>query len=172
MTQAPEEPIVNPTIAYSFYPTYEEILDYRSVIEETNPSPKNRNILVYYAGLDDVWCRNEMIIDEALAYAVATEIMLSDNIEPVSLMNVDVEPIGQTGNKQSKSNSIRLRSVRCLDLELILLYMCSPLATSGFSFGSVMIRPKLCVTKLVLLCKVSNKAPILTMMKLIHLLWM
>ena len=34
----------------------------------------------------------------------------------VPLMNVDVEPIGQIGSKQSKSNSIRLRNVRCLDL--------------------------------------------------------
>jgi len=27
-TQGPKEPTVNPTIAYSFYPTHEEILDY------------------------------------------------------------------------------------------------------------------------------------------------
>ena len=58
-----------------------------------------------------------MIIDDALAYAVATEIMLSAmTLNLVPLMNVDVELIGQTGNKQSKSNSIRLRNIRCLDL--------------------------------------------------------
>ncbi|KAM2472176.1 hypothetical protein ACFX1W_047366 [Malus domestica] len=81
MAQGPEEPIVNPTIAYSFYPTHEEILDYGSVLEETNPPPENREISIYYASLDDVWHRNEMIVDNA----VATEIMLSDDIEPRSI---------------------------------------------------------------------------------------
>ena len=46
------------------------------------------------------------------------------------------------------------------------------LATSGFSFGSVMRRTKLCVTKLVLSHKASHNAPGLTMTKLIHPLWM
>ena len=32
-TQDPEEPTMNPTIAYSFYPTHKEILDYGSVLE-------------------------------------------------------------------------------------------------------------------------------------------
>ncbi|KAM1432928.1 hypothetical protein ACFXTO_015414 [Malus domestica] len=32
-------------------------------------------------------------------------------LNPVPLMNVDVEPIGQTGKSQSKSNSIRLRNI-------------------------------------------------------------
>ncbi|KAM2957539.1 hypothetical protein FF2_024503 [Malus domestica] len=73
------ERTVNPTITYSFYPMHEEIL------EETNPHPENREISVHYASLDDVWCRNEMIIDDTLAYAVATEIMLSDDIEPRSI---------------------------------------------------------------------------------------
>ncbi|KAM1261888.1 hypothetical protein ACFX15_026646 [Malus domestica] len=83
--QAPKEPIVNPTIAYSFYPTYKEILDYGSVLEETNTHLTNREILVYHASLDNVWCRNEMIVDNALAYAVATEIMLGDDIKPCSV---------------------------------------------------------------------------------------
>ena len=76
---------MNLTIAYSFYPTHEEILDYGSVLEETNPPPENREISIYYASLDDVWRRNEMIVDDALAFAVATEIMLSDDIEPRSV---------------------------------------------------------------------------------------
>ncbi|KAM2817807.1 hypothetical protein COP1_041878 [Malus domestica] len=83
--QGPEEPTVNPIIAYSCYPTHEEILDYGSVLEETNPPPENREISVYYASLDDVWRRNEMIVDDALAFAIATEIMLSDDIEPRSV---------------------------------------------------------------------------------------
>ncbi|KAM1093339.1 hypothetical protein ACFX2B_008349 [Malus domestica] len=85
MAQAPEEPTVNPIVIYSFYPTHEEILDYKSVLEETNPPPENHEISVYYASLDDVLSRNEMIVDDSLAYAVATEIMLSDDIEPHSI---------------------------------------------------------------------------------------
>ena len=46
--QRPEEPTMNATIAYSFYPTHEEILDYGNVFEETNPLPENREISVYY----------------------------------------------------------------------------------------------------------------------------
>ncbi|KAM2245774.1 hypothetical protein PS1_006802 [Malus domestica] len=84
--QGPEEPTLNLTIAYLFYPTHEEILDYGSVLEETNPPPENHEILVYYASLDEVRCRNEMIVNDALAYAVATEIMLSDNIESRSVV--------------------------------------------------------------------------------------
>ncbi|KAM1505064.1 hypothetical protein ACFXTO_001092 [Malus domestica] len=84
-SQGPEEPIGNPTIAYSLYPIHEEILDYGSVLEETNPPTENREILVYYASLDDVWRRNEMIVDDALTFAITTEIMLSDDIEPCSL---------------------------------------------------------------------------------------
>ncbi|KAM2040461.1 hypothetical protein ACFX16_034392 [Malus domestica] len=84
-TQGPEESIVNPTIAYSFYPTYEEILDYGSILEETNPLPENCEISFYYVSLDDVWRINEMIVDDALAFVVVTEIMLSDDIEPRSV---------------------------------------------------------------------------------------
>ena len=51
----------------------------------TNPPPENREISVYYASLDDVWHRNEMIVDDALAFAVTTEILLSDDIEPRSV---------------------------------------------------------------------------------------
>ncbi|KAM2404978.1 hypothetical protein ACFXTH_032242 [Malus domestica] len=85
MAQGLEEPTVNPTIAYSFYPTHEEILDYGSVLEETNPHPENREISVHYASSDDVWRRNKMIVDNALVYAVTTEIMLSDDLEPRSI---------------------------------------------------------------------------------------
>ena len=67
-THAPEEPIVNSAIAYSFYPTYEKILDYGSVLEEMNPPSKNREISVHYASLDDVWYRNEIIVDQGLKY--------------------------------------------------------------------------------------------------------
>ena len=38
--QGPEEPTVNPTIAYSFYPTHEEILDYGIVLEYDESSSR------------------------------------------------------------------------------------------------------------------------------------
>ncbi|KAM1175401.1 hypothetical protein COP2_028526 [Malus domestica] len=82
--QAPEELVVNLTVAYLFYPTHEEILDYGSIVEQTNPLPENHEISVYYPSLDDVWCRNEMIIDNTLAYAIATKIMSNNDIEPHS----------------------------------------------------------------------------------------
>ncbi|KAM1435803.1 hypothetical protein ACFX2I_043704 [Malus domestica] len=71
--QAPKKLTMYPTVAYSFYPTHEGILDYGSVLEEMNLPPENHEISVYYASLDDVWCRNGMIVDNALTYAVATE---------------------------------------------------------------------------------------------------
>ncbi|KAM3003418.1 hypothetical protein FF2_033774 [Malus domestica] len=80
-TQGPKELTVNPTIAYSFYPTHEEILDYGNVLKEMNSPPENHEISVYYASLDDVWRRNEMIVNDALVFIVATEIMLSNDIE-------------------------------------------------------------------------------------------
>ena len=49
-----------------------------------------------------------MIVDDAFAYSVATDIMLSDDIEPRFVDEADVEPIGQTGNKQTRSNSIQV----------------------------------------------------------------
>ncbi|KAB2625559.1 polyprotein (retrotransposon protein) [Pyrus ussuriensis x Pyrus communis] len=85
MAQGPEEPTVNPTIAYLFYPTHEKILDYGTILEETNPPLENHEISVYYASLDDVWRRNQMIVHDALAFAIATEIMLSDDIEQRSV---------------------------------------------------------------------------------------
>ncbi|KAM2777831.1 hypothetical protein PS2_010124 [Malus domestica] len=64
--QAPKEPTVNPTVVYSLYPTHEEIINYGSVLEETNPPPENHEISIDYVSLDDVWCRNEMIVNDAL----------------------------------------------------------------------------------------------------------
>ena len=41
--------------------------------------------LVHYTVLDEVWNRNEMIVDDAFAYSVVTDIMLNDDIEPRSV---------------------------------------------------------------------------------------
>lgn len=60
---------------------YKDILDYGRILEETNPPPEKREILVHFTSLDDIWVRNEMIINDAFAYAVVIEIMQSGNIE-------------------------------------------------------------------------------------------
>ncbi|KAM1965955.1 hypothetical protein ACFX15_046233 [Malus domestica] len=79
------DPSLNPTIAHSSGPTHEVILDYGDASEETCRSPENREISVHYTILDEVWNRNEMIVDDAFSYSVATDIMLSDDIEPCSV---------------------------------------------------------------------------------------
>ncbi|KAM1234377.1 hypothetical protein ACFX2J_003965 [Malus domestica] len=76
---------LNPTIANSSVPMYEVILDYGDASDETCRPPENREISVYYALLDEVWNKNEMIVDDAFAYFVATDIMLSKDIEPCSI---------------------------------------------------------------------------------------
>ncbi|KAM1935321.1 hypothetical protein ACFX15_019392 [Malus domestica] len=79
------DPSLNPTIAHSSVPTYEVILDYGDVSNETYRPSENREISVHYTVLDEVWNRNEMIIDNAFLYLVATDIMFSDDIEPCSI---------------------------------------------------------------------------------------
>ncbi|KAM3000765.1 hypothetical protein FF2_037134 [Malus domestica] len=76
---------LNPTIAHSSVPTHEVILDYGDALDETCWPSQNREILVHYTVLDEVWNRNEMIVDDAFVYSVATDIMLSDDIEPRSV---------------------------------------------------------------------------------------
>ncbi|KAM1634476.1 hypothetical protein ACFXTN_011406 [Malus domestica] len=79
------DPSLNPTIAHLFVPTHEFILDYNDVLDETTWPSKNREIEVHYAVLDEVWNRNEMIIDNAFAYTITTNIILSDDIETRSV---------------------------------------------------------------------------------------
>ncbi|KAM1560839.1 hypothetical protein ACFX1Z_004045 [Malus domestica] len=79
------DPSLNLTIAYSSIPTHEVILDYGDALNKTCRPPENREILVHYPVLDKVWNRNEMIVDDTFTYSVATDIMLSDDIEPYSV---------------------------------------------------------------------------------------
>ncbi|KAM1353001.1 hypothetical protein ACFX2H_032532 [Malus domestica] len=72
------DPSLNPT-------THEVILDYDDASDETCRPPENHEISVHYTILDEVWNRNEMIVDDAFAYLVATDIRLSDDIEPHSV---------------------------------------------------------------------------------------
>ncbi|KAM2132334.1 hypothetical protein ACFX1Q_013733 [Malus domestica] len=84
-TTQTSDPSLNPTIAHSSILTYEVILDYGDVLDETTRPPENREILVHYAVLDEVWNQNKMIVDDQFAYTVATNIMLSNNIEACSV---------------------------------------------------------------------------------------
>jgi hypothetical protein len=80
-------------IAISINPSHEIVLDYGSVLKETmlgdaptpEPTPENREISINYACLSEIWNRNEIIIDDIFVFAVATEIINSDDIEPRSV---------------------------------------------------------------------------------------
>ncbi|KAM1621202.1 hypothetical protein ACFXTN_018093 [Malus domestica] len=73
---------LNPTIVHSSVPMHEVILDYGDASYKTCRFPENREISVHYTVLDEVWNKNEMIVNNAFDYSVATDIMLSDDIEP------------------------------------------------------------------------------------------
>ncbi|KAM1635107.1 hypothetical protein ACFXTN_011967 [Malus domestica] len=75
------DPSLNLTIAHSSVPMHKVILDYGDASDETCRSPENSEISVHYVVLDEVWNRN----DDAFAYSVATDIILSDDIEPRSI---------------------------------------------------------------------------------------
>ena len=75
-------PNLNLTIAHSFVPMHEVILDYGDASEETCRPPEIPEISVHYAVLDEVWNMNEMIVSDAFAYSVANDIMLNDDNEP------------------------------------------------------------------------------------------
>ena len=81
-TTQTSDPSLNPTIAYSSVPTHEVILDYGDVLDETYQPPENHEISVHYAILDEVWNQNKIVVDDAFAYTIASDIMLSDDIEP------------------------------------------------------------------------------------------
>ncbi|PRQ59184.1 putative RNA-directed DNA polymerase [Rosa chinensis] len=80
-------------IAISTDPSHEIIPDYGSVLEETTlgdaptfePTLENREISINYACLSEIWNRNEIIIDDIFVFAVATEIITSDDVEPRSV---------------------------------------------------------------------------------------
>ncbi|KAM1574264.1 hypothetical protein TB2_044033 [Malus domestica] len=79
------DPSLNLTIVHSSVPMHEVILDYSDTLDETCRPPENREISIHYAVLDKVWNRNEMIVDDAFAYSVATNIMISDDNKPHSV---------------------------------------------------------------------------------------
>ncbi|KAM2222834.1 hypothetical protein ACFXTI_016937 [Malus domestica] len=62
----------------------ENVLDETHVPEETKVH-ESKEISINYACTNELWDQNEIIIDDMFAFVVATEIILSDDIEPRSV---------------------------------------------------------------------------------------
>ncbi|KAJ9555653.1 hypothetical protein OSB04_010267 [Centaurea solstitialis] len=72
---------------------HEIIKDHGDVLEERVPEetsishhPDNLEISVEYASLDDILKRNETVIDDVFIFAVATDIMSNDDMEPRTIV--------------------------------------------------------------------------------------
>ena len=72
------------TIHDSVLSEKENVRDKTHVPEETEVH-ESKKISINYACTNELWDRNEIIIDDMFAFAVATEIILSDDIEPRSV---------------------------------------------------------------------------------------
>ncbi|KAM2891650.1 hypothetical protein COP2_009915 [Malus domestica] len=72
------------TIHDSRLPEEENVLDDTHVPEETVVH-ESKEISINYTCTNELWNRNEIIIDDMFAFAVATEIILSDDLEPRSV---------------------------------------------------------------------------------------
>ncbi|KAM1621049.1 hypothetical protein ACFXTN_017967 [Malus domestica] len=65
-------------------PKKENVLAETPVPEETEVH-ESKEISINYACTNELWNLNEIIIDDMFAFAIATEIILSDDIEPRSV---------------------------------------------------------------------------------------
>ncbi|KAM1714343.1 hypothetical protein ACFX12_024963 [Malus domestica] len=72
------------TIHDSGLPEKENVLDETHVPEETAVH-ESKEISINYACTNELWDHNEIIINDMFTFAVATEIILSDDIEPYSV---------------------------------------------------------------------------------------
>ncbi|XP_070676286.1 uncharacterized protein [Malus domestica] len=63
----------------------ENVIDKTHVPEETAVHESKEISIHNYACTNELWDRNEIIIDDMFAFAIATEIILSDDIEPCSV---------------------------------------------------------------------------------------
>ena len=76
---------------------------------------ENTEILINYC--NDLWNRNEIIIDDMFAFSVAHEI-IHDDYELRSIIECRQDKIGQNGRKQSKQNCLHSPNETCLGLLL------------------------------------------------------
>ncbi|BBG98890.1 Disease resistance protein CC-NBS-LRR class family [Prunus dulcis] len=87
----PNEINREPTIHNSNAPKEGQVLlDKENVIGETSAPkvatvPESQEISINYTSTDELWSRNEMIIDDIFAFSVAAEIIKDDDIEPCSI---------------------------------------------------------------------------------------
>ncbi|KAM2860900.1 hypothetical protein COP2_026148 [Malus domestica] len=72
------------TIHDSGLPEKENVLHKTHIPEEIEVH-ESKEISINYACTNELWDRNEIIIDDMLAFAVATKIILSDDLEPRSI---------------------------------------------------------------------------------------
>ncbi|KAM2356294.1 hypothetical protein TB2_010414 [Malus domestica] len=72
------------TIHDSVLPEKENVLNETHVPEETKVH-ESKEISINYSCTNELWDRNEIIIDDMFAFAIATEIVLSDDIKPRSV---------------------------------------------------------------------------------------
>ncbi|KAM2308198.1 hypothetical protein COP1_030342 [Malus domestica] len=90
----------------------EDVLDETPVPEETEVH-ESKEISINYACTNELWDRNEIIIDDMFAFAIATEIILSDDIEPRSIDECRQRPDWPMWKDaiQVELNSLERRSV-------------------------------------------------------------
>ncbi|BBH04774.1 Disease resistance protein CC-NBS-LRR class family [Prunus dulcis] len=87
----PNEINREPTIHNSNAPKEGQVLpEKENVISETSAPgvatvPESQEISINYMSTDELWSRNEMIIDDIFAFSVAAEIIKDDDIEPCSI---------------------------------------------------------------------------------------
>ena len=65
-------------------PEKENVLNETHVPKETKVH-KSKDFSINYACTNELWDRNDIIINDMFAFTVATEIILSDDIEPCSI---------------------------------------------------------------------------------------
>ncbi|BBG94674.1 transposable element gene [Prunus dulcis] len=101
----PNEINREPTIHNSNAPKEGQVLlDKENVIGETSAPkvatvPESQEISINYTSTDELWSRNEMIIDDIFAFSVAAEIIKDDDIEPSVFGHIiptppNVNPVG------------------------------------------------------------------------------
>ena len=72
------------TIHDSVLSEKENVLDETHVPKETEVH-ESKEISINYACTNELWDRNEIIIDDMFAFVVANEIILSDDLKPHSI---------------------------------------------------------------------------------------
>ncbi|CAL9019548.1 unnamed protein product [Prunus brigantina] len=107
----PNEINGEPTIHDSNPPQRGQVLpEKENVLNETRTSemaivPESQEISINYTSTNELWNRNEILINNIFAFLVATEIIKDDDIEPCSIDECKRErQIGLSGKMQFRQN--------------------------------------------------------------------